>query len=213
MDRSKDFQPTRIFLLRHGHIDNPNGNFYSQQDVPLSEKGKKQSREVARLLEPLPFKAIFSSDLSRSLYLARLLAKSRGLTVVKRRELREVDFGAWSGLTWSEIDELYPGQLKKRMDNLEHYRPPGGENLADVRKRVLKIVDEILQKMRGDTVAIIAHGGTNRIILSHFLKVPIQDCFCLGQDYCCINEVQIFQDGNVVLERLNWKNRIFVESA
>ncbi len=208
MDRQRSFHPTRILLLRHGHVENPKGHFYSQLDVPLSQKGRRQSLEVARLLASVAIEAVFSSDLSRSLYLAHLLAEPRGLDPLKREDLREVDFGAWSGLTWAEIDELYPGQIMKRMEDLEHYRPPGGENMADVKKRILKIVDEIMQNMRGNTVAVVSHGGTNRIMLSHFLNLPIQHCFSLGQDYCCINEVLIFPDGNAVVKKLNWKSRI-----
>ncbi len=205
MSDKKALEPTRILLLRHGHVENPEARFYSQQDVPLSEKGVKQSQEVARLLEPLSLDAVFSSDLSRSLYLARLISEPRGLSPVVRQELREVDFGSWSGLTWKEIEELYPGQFLKRMQDLQGFRPPNGENLKEVQRRTAKVIEEIALKMRGATVAVVAHGGTNRVIVSHLLSLPIQKCFSIGQDYCCINEILLFQDGNVVIERLNWK--------
>ncbi len=208
MDNYKDSSPTQIFLLRHGHVENPSGCFYSQQDIPLSKQGKQESHEVANLLKSIPFKAIFTSDLSRTLYLAELLAKPRNLMPKKRAELREVDFGKWSGLTWSQIESKYPGQILERFKNLETYRPPGGENMADVKKRSLLIFDEILKKYQGNSVAIVAHAGINRIILAYFLNMPIQNCFRLGQDYGCINKIVIFPDGQAVLEMLNWKDRI-----
>src|SRR4051794_33264015 len=96
----------RLYLLRHGETEwNRAGNRYAgRTDLALSEFGREQARRAAAALAHIPFGAVFCSTLRRSRVTAEIVAGERGLPVSFRPELVEIDFGAWEGLTRSEIE-------------------------------------------------------------------------------------------------------------
>ncbi len=197
--------PTTIFLLRHGDVDVPKKIFYGQMDVPLSEKGKEKSRITAEYLSTFGINRIISSDLSRCMYFAEAIRdkSANNAKIETFKELRELNFGKWSGLTWDEIERYYPGELTKRYANLADYAPPDGECLADAQARVMGIVNNIRENSaNGDNIAIVAHAGVNRCIISNLMGYPLANFFIVEQDYCCINIID-FYDENVVIKRLN----------
>ncbi len=194
---------TRLFLVRHGAVESPGGVFYGQLDVQLSRKGMEQTRLAARNLSGASISAVISSDLSRCQALAREIGSMHGLEPVIAPELREVDFGEWTGLTWQEIERVYPGEFRRRMANLATYRPPGGESISDVRKRVMPLIGRLPRDYPGGAVAVAAHGGINRVVLAALLKMPMDNIFSIDQGFCCTNIIDIFSDGPVVLRALN----------
>jgi broad specificity phosphatase PhoE len=197
-------KPTRIILLRHGEVENAGGVFYSQQDVSLSDRGRKQSLVLADRLKNIPLSMIFSSDLSRCLSLAKTIAEGKGLLVKARSELREADFGLWSGLSWESVEARYPGAISERMEKPESYRPPQGENLAEVALRVWRVIDEVLKEYKEKTVAIVSHGGVNRVLIAKAISLSLNNIFSLGQDFACVNVLDFYPDGPVTLRLLNW---------
>lgn len=90
------------------------------------------------------------------------------------------------------------------MKKLESYRPPYGENLAKVALRVWLIIDEILKKCKEETVAIVSHGGLNRILIARAIGLSLNKIFSLEQDFVCINVLDFYPDGPVTLRLLNW---------
>ena len=197
-------KPTRIILLRHGEVENAGSVFYGRQDVSLSDSGRKQSLALAGRLKDVPLSMVFSSDLSRCLFLAEAIAGKRGLVVEVRSELREVDFGRWSGLSWDAVEARYPGALSERMEKLESYKPPQGENLVEVALRVWRVIDEALKKCKEEAVAIIGHGGVNRVLIARATGLSLNKIFSLEQDFACVNVLDFYPDGPVVLRLLNW---------
>lgn len=195
---------TRVILLRHGEVDARKGVFYSQQDVPLSKQGMESSVAVSELLGHAPISRVLSSDLSRCLFLASAIAKVRGIAVEPYRELRELDFGLWTGLSWDEIEAKFPGAIRERMANLESYKPPMGESIGDLVQRSWKIIRQVVSDSCGKTVAVVSHGGVNRAVIARAIGLPVQNIFSMHQDFSCINILDFFQDGIVVLKALNW---------
>lgn len=192
----------RIYLLRHGDVINPMRTFYSQLDVPLSPKGKEQSIQVSRRLAEAGIGSIISSDLSRCRFMAEKLSEFSGVGPVFTAALREVNFGKWSGLTWEQIEEAYPGAFENRMNDLTNFRPPGGENLKDVRERALPVLMEACNSTCS-SVALIAHGGVNRILLASILEMPLENIFSIDQGHACVNIVDIYPDGINVVKAIN----------
>jgi len=197
-------KPARIILLRHGEVENAGSVFYSQQDIHLSERGRKQSLVLADRLKDIPLSMIFSSDLSRCLFLAKAIAGKRGLAVEARSELREADFGLWSGLGWDAVEAGYPGAILEYMKKPESYRPPQGENLAEVALRVWRVIGEVLKEYKEKTVAIVSHGGVNRVLIAKAIGLSLNNIFFLEQDFACVNVLDFYQDGPVTLRLLNW---------
>jgi len=198
----------KIYLLRHGEVDFPKGLFYGQMDIPLSEKGKRQSLLAARQIAKSQVDFIISSDLKRCSFLAGLIQKEGGPPPELSRALREVDFGRWAGLSWNDIERQYPGEIAKRMKDLVNYRPPGGECLRDVLDRTRKVFCRCARGAYGEKVAIVAHGGVNRVLIADFLELKLQNIFSLHQDYTCINCIEFFPEGNGILRFLNMTHHL-----
>lgn len=198
-------KPTKIFLLRHGDVDVPKKIFYGQMDVPLSETGKERSLLTAEYLSKFGINRIISSDLSRCLFFADAIREKTGnnTKIEAFAELRELNFGKWTGLTWDEIERDYPGELTKRYANIACYSPPDGESLSDVQSRVMRIINNIRENREsGKNIAVVAHAGVNRCIISNLMGYSLVNFFIVEQDYCCVNIIDFYNE-NVVIKMLN----------
>ena len=193
-------QPScRVYLFRHGETANSkevcfNGHF----DVGLSVKGENQFREWAQVLKDEPFKAIYSSDLDRTRSSARLLGEPHRLEPVTYPELSELCFGDWEGLSVSEVERKYPDQLEERMKNIEAFQVNGGETFRQLQERVVPRFEEIVGQHPNEQIAVVVHGGVNRVILSHLLEIPMKRIFRIKHDYAALNIIQYYGDEPVV---------------
>ena len=191
----------RIYLIRHGETANAdevcfNGHF----DVDLSDQGIKQSRRIAGALKSLPIKAVYSSDLTRAQIGAQYVADEHKLKHTPCKELRELAFGAWEGLSITEVNRNYPGKLKERLENIERFRVEGGESFFQLRDRVIPKFEEIISRHPCDSIVILCHGGVIRTILAHILEIQIKNLFRINQPYSSVNIIQFYKEGNPVVE-------------
>jgi alpha-ribazole phosphatase/probable phosphoglycerate mutase len=195
---------TRLFLIRHGQVEGHEAKRYNgQKNVPLTGHGRRQLDEVATRLAGVPLDAVWSSDLDRCRYGAERLAAPRGLTVVCREGVRELHAGDWEGLAWDELKRLCPTEWQARLDDIVAYRIPGGESFFDAAQRVRTELARLLAAHPGQNVALVAHGGVNRIILLDTLGASLERVFCLEQDYACLNVIDYFADGNRTIRLMN----------
>ena len=167
------------------------------QDIHGSKAGDFISSEDPRRLS-----AIYCSDLARAVKSADILAQPYGLVPVRVPALKERSFGVWEGMTFLEIKQNYPVEFEAWANNPLEYSPIGGESTAGVKERVIPAVERIIKKHAGLHVAIVAHGGINRIVLCHILGVPLENIFRIEQDYAAVNIVE-FWDKYPVLKLLN----------
>ncbi len=194
---------SRIYLFRHGETANAheiclNGHF----DVELSDKGLEQARQIAEALKDQPLRAVYSSDLQRALNGAELIAKPHGLKPVACSQLRELSFGKWEGMSLTELNEKFPGEMDKRLKQTELFRADGGESFKDLHDRVIPKFEEITSRHPNETIALVCHGGVNRTILAHLLGFPIANLFRIGQFYGAVNIIQFYEE-QVMVELLN----------
>ncbi len=84
-----------------------------------------------------------------------------------------------------------------------NYRVPEGENLIDVRDRVMPVLHEVLERHAGQEILLVAHGGVNRIILLNAIGAPLSAMFNIEQSYGCLNIIDYFADGRVTVKLLN----------
>lgn len=195
---------TRLFLIRHGQVEGHEEKRYNGQgNIPLTARGRRQLEAVAGRLAGVPLDAVWSSDLDRCRYGAEQLAAARALTVVYSPALRELHVGEWEGRTWQELQASYPVEWQARLDDIVHYRIPGGESFLDAARRVRAALAKLLAAHPGQNVALVAHGGVNRIILLDALGAPLDRVFCLEQDYACVNVIDYFADGYRTVRLVN----------
>lgn len=197
-------QRTRIYLVRHGQVEGYQEKRYNgQSNVLLTEIGQEQSERVCACLSGLVLEAVYSSDLARSRYCARLIADNHGLNVVAEQDLREINFGDWEGRPWVELKKAYPHDWQRRLQDLTNYQVPGGESLQDAADRIRPVIRRIIERHPGGDVALVAHGGINRIILLDAIGATLEKAFSIEQDYGCLNIIDYLDDGHTVVRLMN----------
>ncbi|RJQ15050.1 MAG: histidine phosphatase family protein [Nitrospiraceae bacterium] len=213
---------TKIYLIRHGETEGAEVRRYKGHiDVPLSVNGIGQMKRLAEYLvgatlcgcpgqahssapagkEKL-LNAVYCSDLSRAVKSAEIIAGPHGIKPVIMPELRERNFGIWEGMTFDEIKEKHPDEFNAWASNPLQHSPMSGESTVELRDRAVKALEKIMEdersKMGDKTIAIVAHGGINRIILCELLGIPLENIFRVEQDYGCLNIIEMWDNYPVV---------------
>jgi alpha-ribazole phosphatase len=190
--------------MRHGEVDGGSEKRYNGHiDVDITPRGVEQMHRLAGLLEGKPVRAIYSSDLLRSLKGARIISERLGITPTPVRMLRERSVGKWEGLTAEEIKQRYPEEFAAWRSDLLNYRPPEGECLIDVRDRILPEYKKIVSSHAGQEIALLLHGGVNRVILAEALGLPPLNLFRIDQAFGALNIIEHFEDDMAVVKLLN----------
>lgn len=190
---------TRLLLVRHGRPVLPGEKtFYGSTDLPLSQEGREQAKALRPLWESIKPKRVFSSPLSRSIDTAKL----SGLESEPMEELSEIDMGSWEMVQFGVISKERHKEFLERWQDIETFRPPGGESFSDVAERAQRAF-RFMVKDREGTVVAFGHIGVFRTILWKVLGIPLKTTFSLNQDYCGIHVIEV-QPDRTILERANW---------
>lgn len=195
---------TRVYLMRHGEVANGSEKRYNGHiDVDITDNGVRQMHRLAGLLAGKDLSAIYSSDLIRSVKGARIIADKTGASPVSLEVLRERSVGAWEGLTADEIRERFPEEYRLWRSDLINYRPPGGECLLDVKNRIIPAYRRIVGSHPEGEIALMLHGGVNRIILADALGMEMTNLFRIDQAFGALNIIDYFEDGMAVVRLVN----------
>jgi broad specificity phosphatase PhoE len=163
---------SRLIVWRHGNTDwNATHRVQGQTDVPLNALGRQQAIDAAELLVKMRLDVIVASDLHRAADTAAALATLTGLGVTYDKRLRERYFGAWQGLTMTEVAELYPEEFARWTAGQE----VGGdiESLHDLGARVAAALEAAATlSPPGGTVVVATHGAAARQGIGHLLEWP-----------------------------------------
>lgn len=188
-----------LILVRHGETDwNTERRWQGQLDVPLNGKGQWQARRVAQALADRPITRLISSDLQRALVTAESIAAACGRPVKTDPRLREMGFGAWEGLTYNEIMESDADSYSLWKENPFLHAPSGAETLDVAGRRIIHAWQEI-EREYADTVVLVSHGGTLRVLLCHLLGLPPEAFWQLKLYNASISTVQISPAGNTLI--------------
>jgi broad specificity phosphatase PhoE len=164
-----------LLLVRHGETAwNREGRFQGQLDIPLSDVGRAQARALRERLQAAKHAhlyddahtAIATSDLCRARETAEIVFGAAGRTLHLQPALRELCYGVFEGLTRPEIDERFPGALTAWLRGDRGFAMEGGESRAALHIRVHDAVTALLAAVPHPSVAIVAHGGVMRQLLS-----------------------------------------------
>jgi alpha-ribazole phosphatase/probable phosphoglycerate mutase len=190
--------------MRHGEVANDGQKRYNGHiDIDITEKGLDQMRRLAGLLEGKNISAVYSSDLIRSTRGAAIISDRLGISYTPLPELRERSVGAWEGLTAEEINARFPAQYAAWREDLLNYRPPGGECLVDVSARILPVFKRLVASHREQEIAMLLHGGVNRVILADALGMELMHIFRIEQAFGALNIIDFYDDGMAVIKLLN----------
>jgi broad specificity phosphatase PhoE len=163
-----------VHLARHGESDwNATGRWQGHADRPLTELGRRQAAELAKRLAGVRLDAVYSSDLRRARETAEPVAERHGLEVRALPALREVDVGAWSGLSRPEVERRYPEAFARWRRGGQGWKD--GETYEEMTERVVDAVLEIGAAHPDGEVLVVAHGGPIRALHAVALGLKISE--------------------------------------
>lgn len=195
----------RVVLVRHGQTAwNREPRFRGRADLPLDEIGFKQAEATGRYLaERWPVDAVYASPMRRAMQTAEAIAEVHGLTAQPFDGLLDIDFGEWQGHSPDEVGERYPDLLRAWLEAPHTVHIPGGENLDDVRNRIVAGLDEVVERHAGQSVALVGHTVVNRVLLCAVLGLGNDHFWRLRQDICAVNVFDADEDGTFTIVLLN----------
>lgn len=180
--------PTTLYFIRHGQTPSNKQHIHQgiQIDDYLDGQGVLQIEKISEFISLLNLDILFTSYLHRAEETAVLIGAHlpKAIPIIHDSRLRERDFGSLTGKSQEEFIKLVPdGDEKEQMQTYD-YRPFGGENVADVRKRAIGAILDIAQNYRDKNIGIVTHDGIIRLLLFHFPEIPrvYRDHQDLGKD-------------------------------
>ena len=166
----------RLFLVRHGETpSNRELRYLGSRDEPLTEVGVRQAECLATALSGLPLAAVYASPLRRAEQTGMRIAEGLHMPLLSEPRLLEQSFGAWEGLTRSEVLDR-GGEDRDRLLRWEsdpEAAPPGGESIAVVERRVRTLLGDLGSAHPGSWVALVSHVGPIKALLCAALAVPL----------------------------------------
>jgi broad specificity phosphatase PhoE len=162
---------TTLILARHGETDwNRDNRFQGHADPPLNELGRRQSHELAEALAGERIVRVYASPLRRARETAEIVAERLGVEVVDDEALREIDVGAWSGLTRDEVSERFPEAYARWLERAPHGFDDG-ETYDELAARVIPAIRGLVARHAGETVLVVTHGGPSRVLQAHAVGI------------------------------------------
>ncbi len=165
-------------LVRHGETEwSRSGRHTGRTDLPLLPEGVAQAESLAPVLRDRPFAAVLTSPLLRARQTCTLAGWGEAAEVDP--DLAEWDYGAFEGLTTSEIRNDHPGW------DLFADGAPGGEAAEDVGRRADRIIERV--RSAPGEVACFAHGHVLRVVAARWIGLPATagGSFILGPAALC----------------------------
>lgn len=189
---------TTFFLVRHS-VTAHTGQRLSGwvEDIPLTEEGHAQATEIAEVLSEIPFAAVYSSPIDRTLETARPIAERQGLQVKVRRSFGEVEYGRWTNRSLKVLARTKLWQQVRAFPSGSRF--PDGESLREVQTRAVGELEELRVEHPKQKVCVVAHGDVIRLVAAHYLGVHIDLFQRIAIDPGSISVISVGNAGPYVL--------------
>ena len=187
---------TKIILVRHARTTyNEQGRYQGSSDESvLTKTGHQAAYQTGLALKQFTFDAIYTSPLTRVQQTTQEIMAALGDTndnlpsVFIEPKLTEINMSAWQGLFYQEVKEKFPEAYRCWQENphlftFNSFSFP----VLELFKQAQEFWREILDKHRGQTILIVAHGGTNRALISTAIGLNPEDYHSLQQSNCGIS--------------------------
>ena len=167
---------TRVDLVRHGHVENPQRKVYGRlPGWKLSAEGRRQAEAIAAHLRGRPIVRVYASPLDRAMETAEAVAAACGVAVSPDPDLIESALGAhWEGMRWSEVRATRQRELDAYL-----HRPHDvdfvDEPFAALGDRMARAIRTIAARHQGKEVAVVSHGDPIKAAACHLTGTAIAD--------------------------------------
>lgn len=196
---------TRLILIRHAEVEASYHRIFGGRiDMNLSPLGHEQAATLARYLNGKPVQAVYASPMKRVQQTLAPFAAGNMPRAIVLPDLREVDFGDWTGHGWEEIQTKFGLSAFDWLELLEQNKIPNAEPCAAYRGRVAACIEKIIADHPGETVAVFCHGGIVRMLLSIVLHLPLTAFAHFDVSYASLTEVELKPDRKPEVNLLNF---------
>ena len=169
----------QIIFLRHGQAKNNTERILAgrTEGIPLTDTGIKQAEHTAQLLAEMNISAIYSSPIERAKHTAEIAGKHNSLDVTIDDRLNELDMGKFTGMPYDAIFNSHGNVFMKFYNGELEIAHNGVETFPDVKKRILGIVDHIIEKHPDENVLLVTHMDPIKAMLSTVIDLSPTNLF------------------------------------
>lgn len=194
---------SRLLLVRHGNTRQNNATrFWGTTDVELNAEGVRQAEKLRDRLATEKINTIYASNLSRARVTAETIASRHHLDITTCAELSEINFGKLEGLTFEEISQRHPEMAEVLSKWAVNPKFPGGESLDELDNRVQKFLKRLNQHQPEDTILIVSHAGTLRLMICDLLGIGLEHWRHMRLDLASLSIIETYPQG-AILSLLN----------
>ena len=155
-----------VVLVRHGETEwTLTGQHTSFTDIPLTERGREQARELGEKLAAWDFALVLSSPMQRTQETCRLAGLGEGMQL--DADLEEWNYGEYEGRTTKQIRDEVPGW------SVFTYPSPGGEAPEAVEARADRVIARAVAA--DGPVALFSHAHVLRVIGARWIGLHARD--------------------------------------
>jgi alpha-ribazole phosphatase len=176
---------SELLLIRHAETDRA-GTFCGHSDPELNARGRAQLAELIHRMSAEKIGVVYSSDLRRAHATGRAIAETFGIDCHVRPALREIDFGQWEGLTWTEIEGRNETYARRWIAEYPLLPAPDGEDFCDFERRILDEVGSMSTEAqaKGRSIAVVTHAGVLRTVLCRLHGRSKDEAWEQTRSYC-----------------------------
>lgn len=188
-DIVKNETTVQLLLLRHAQAG-LHGRFCGHSDPSLTVQGQEQIPVIIRSLSQIIPREIWSSDLRRAKETAKPIARYFELDYTTSPGLREMNFGAWEGLSWNEIEFLYPDDARAWAKLFPHHRPPRGESFRELQARAVEQLELLANHAEPGCTLVVTHAGFIRAAVGWVLGMSDERISRIGQSHGALTTLE-----------------------
>ncbi|MCX6825370.1 MAG: histidine phosphatase family protein [candidate division SR1 bacterium] len=169
----------KIYLARHGQDkDNEMGILNGHRDMPLTEIGLDQAKQVAQKIKDskIHFDKIYSSPLQRAYQTAKIISDYLQVDAPEKNELLiERDFGIMTGKPTKDSKKLCSPDIIQAELITYFLSPEGAETFPQLIIRAKKLLDFIKSKHDGQSILMVTHGDFGKMIYAAYYNLDWQE--------------------------------------
>lgn len=164
----------RLWLSRHGQTAwNAERRYQGHGDSGLTVQGAWEASALGQRLAATPIDIVYTSDLERARRTAELAMAGRTVPIVRDSVWREVQYGAWEGLTRIEVKARYPDLWRRRAIDKAAVAPPGGESLLQLQDRIRSALMALWRAHPQQSVLVVTHSGPLYVLACWLRNEPL----------------------------------------
>jgi probable phosphoglycerate mutase len=171
----------RLVLIRHAHSEANAAGILSGRlpNVHLSEKGVKQSQDLAVRLGNFPVSNLRISPMERCFETISPWLNSTVLPSHPKfepnidQELTEVDYGSWSGKKLAALSKDKLWKIVQESPSRMYF--PKGEGIAQMQSRAMKSVHEAVSSKSKGSAVLVSHGDVIKSIIASALGMHLDE--------------------------------------